>query len=132
MDFPRLLTKEEYDELIEELRENSANFLEQFQRYKKMLEIMPSAYNDTKEDYEMYMENLNEIKLDELLELQHRSVVNINNHFEESFAILCRDIDEITKINTKYNNRLCKERKREIAAYYQMLEDSQNLNYYAH
>ena len=84
MDFPRLLTKEEYDELIEELRENSANFLEQFQRYKKMLEIMPSAYNDTKEDYEMYMENLNEIKLDELLELQHRSVVNINNHFEES------------------------------------------------
>jgi len=128
MEYPRLLTKEEYDELIIELRENSAIFLEQFQRYKKMLEIMPGAYNDSREDYDIYMNTLNEINLKELLELQHRNVVNISNQFDESFAIINRDIDEINKINSKYNNRLCKERKREIALYYKYLENEMIIN----
>ena len=124
----RIPTKEEYSGLIEELRENSEICLHQFQRYKKMLEVMPGAYNDSAEDYAIYKQCLSKIKLDELLENQYIDVVNISNRFDETYATIKRDTIEIAKINLKYNNRRCVDRQFEISDYNRVVIEGPNLN----
>ena len=93
-----ILNKEEYDDLINELHECSNIFLTRIYEYKEMLKINPGAYNDTGEDLRIYDEVLNEIKLNELLEKQHHNVININNHFENEYASLQKEIDEIIEL----------------------------------
>ena len=114
MSYPRLLTKEEYNDLIRELGECSHIFLSRFREYKEMLKNDPYTYNDTGEDLRIYKEVLNEIKLDELLEQQYHTTINISNQFENEIAILQLEVDEIHYINNKYNNVNCAKRKREI------------------
>jgi hypothetical protein len=101
----RILTKEEYDDLLDELEEYSIIFLKKYWDYKTLLKRMPNAYNDTKEDLEIYREIFDEIDPDELLEKQYQTLVNINNYFEENYAIIKKEIKEIIKINKKYNNK---------------------------
>ena len=129
MNRDHILTKEEYDDLINELQECSNIFLSRFDEYKEMLKINPGAYNDTEDDLQIYDEVLNEIKLNELLEKQHHNVININNHFENEYASLQKEIDEIIYINLKYNNCNCANRQREIREFTDTLLYGPNLNH---
>ena len=129
MSYPHLLTKEEYNDLILELQECSHIFLTRFCEYKEMLKNNPSTYNDTGEDLRIYEEVLNEIKLEELLEKQYHNTINIINQFENEYASLQMEVDEIIRINLKYNNCNCANRKREICEFSNTLLHKYNLNY---
>ena len=129
MSYPHLLTKEEYNNLIKELSECSHIFLTRFYEYKEMLKNVPGIYNDTGEDFQIYYEVLSEIKLDELLEQQYHNTINISNQFENEYASLQMEVDEIIRINLKYNNRNCAKRKREIREFMDTLLYGPNLNY---
>jgi|688.fasta_scaffold481667_2 hypothetical protein len=111
----RLLRKEEYDDLIEDLNENSILFLERYYDYMQDLKRRPNTYNDTAEDYQIYKEILADIKIEELLESQHIKTININNYFETQYGIITERINKIKKINTKYFNQRCEERTKELA-----------------
>ena len=127
--YPRLLTKEEYNDLIQELQECSDLFLLRFTEYKESIKINPREYNDTDNDLHIYKDVLSEIKLDELLEKQYQTTINISNQFENAYAILQMEVDEILYINKKYNNMNCSERKREIIEFYDTLLYGPNLNH---
>ncbi len=129
MNRDHILTKEEYDDLINELQECSNIFLSRFDEYKQMLQIVPGTYNDTEDDLRIYDEVLNEIKLNELLEKQYHNVININNHFENEYASLQKEINEIIYINLKYNNCNCANRQREIREFTDTLLYGPNLNH---
>jgi hypothetical protein len=119
--YPRLLAKEEYDKLIKELQECSNLFFIRFTEYKEMIKINPRVYNETSDDLQIYYDVLSEIKLDELLEKQYQTTINISNQFENEYAALQMEVDELLYINLKYNNINCAERKREIVEFYDTL-----------
>lgn len=127
--YPRLLAKEEYDKLIKELQECSNLFFIRFTEYKEMIKINPRVYNETSDDLQIYYDVLSEIKLDELLEKQYQTTINISNQFENEYAALQMEVDELLYINLKYNNINCAERKREIVEFYDTLLYGPNLNH---
>ena len=113
-DLVRLLRKEEYDDLIEDLHENSILFLERYYDYMQDLKRRPNTYNDTAEDYQIYKEILADIKIEELLESQHIKTININNYFETQYRIITDRINKIKEINSKYFNQRCEESTKEL------------------
>ena len=129
MSILRLLTKEEYDKLIKEIDECKHIFINRFTEYKEMIKINPRVYNDASEDLQIYYEILSEIKLDELLEKQYQTTINIRNQFENAYVELQMEVDEILYINKKYNNINCAERKRQIIEFYDTLLYGSNLNH---
>jgi len=112
----QIRTKEEYTDLIHELRENCNICLKTIFDYKKLLEVMPCAYaGNVLEDYRYYQDTLKQIKPEELLKDQYRLFINIRNKFDSEYPPIKSDIEELHKINAKYLNCLSKERTDEIS-----------------